>query len=609
MFTLSATLRAILLLSPTLTLYGCGDARDLSAKEVSSASSSPQPFNLLSIEVSDSGIATFNWGTSKEATEYTICRKDISKSNQCSIVASTSNLSLGVSIGGLLENINSEYFILARNGSAVYASNELSIGLVELNKLVTYVKASNTDPNDYMGYSVALSDDGSTLAVGAFRDASNATGVNGNPFDNSMTSAGSVFIYRYDGSNWYQQAYIKASNTESNDQFGRAVSISSDGNTLAVSASGESSDATGINGDESDNSAALSGAVYLYKYNGSDWEQQAYIKASNTDSLDQFGQAISLASDGRTLAVSATGESSIARGVNGDELNNSATNSGAVYLYRDNGNNWVQQAYIKASNTDEFEQFGTSVSLSSNGNTLAVGSQGESSNAMGINSDESNNLASFAGAVYLYRYNGSNWLQQAYIKASNTNSYDLFGRSISLAADGNTLAVGAPGEASNSKGIDGDEANNDSSLAGAAYLFRYENNQWLQTAYIKASNTDADNSFGYSVALSPDASKLAVSAYKEKSSSTGINGDQNNIAANESGAVYLFHYNDNYWEQNSYIKASNTNSSDFFGYSIDLSSNGLKLAIGAPNEDSGDTGINGDQSDNSAPSSGAVYIY
>lgn len=80
-----------------------------------------------------------------------------------------------------------------------------------------------------------------------------------------------------------------------------------------MSASGESSDATGINGDESDNSAALSGAVYLYKYNGSDWEQQAYIKASNTDSLDQFGQAISLASDGRTLAVSATGESSIAR--------------------------------------------------------------------------------------------------------------------------------------------------------------------------------------------------------------------------------------------------------------------------------------------------------
>lgn len=97
-----------------------------------------------------------------------------------------------VSIGGLLENINSEYFILARNGSAVYASSELSIGLVELNKLTTYVKASNTDPNDYMGYSVALSDDGSTLAVGAFRDASNATGVNGNPFDNSMTNAGSV---------------------------------------------------------------------------------------------------------------------------------------------------------------------------------------------------------------------------------------------------------------------------------------------------------------------------------------------------------------------------------------------------------------------------------
>ncbi len=605
MFRLRVILKTILLILPTLILNGCLEL----GNEIASTTLSPQPFNLLSIEVSDNGIATFDWGTSEEATEYAICRKDVSKSNQCSIVASTSNLSLGVSIGGLLENINSEYFILARNGSAVYASNELSVGLVELNKLVTYVKASNTDTNDFLGSSVSLSDDGSTLAVGALGEASSATGVNSNPSDNSMTNAGGVFIYRHDGSNWRQQAYIKASNTGTFDQFGGAVSISSDGNTLAVAARGEGSNATGINGDESNNSATLSGAVYLYKFNGGSWEQQAYIKASNTDSFDQFGQAISLASDGRTLAVSATGESSIARGINGDELNNSATNSGAVYLYRDNGNSWVQQAYIKASNTDSFEQFGTSVSLSSDGNTLAVGTQGERSNATGINNDESNNSASLSGAVYLYRYNGSNWLQQAYIKASNTDPSDSFGYSTSLSADGNTLVVGAPGEASNSKGIDGAENNNDSSLAGAAYLYRYESNQWLQKAYIKASNTDAGNGFGYSVALSPDANKLAVSAYKEKSNATGINGDQNNIAANESGAVYLFHYNDNSWEQHSYIKASNTNSSDFFGYSIDLSSNGLNLAIGAPYEDSGDTGINGDQSDNSASNSGAVYIY
>src|SRR5215831_5975309 len=88
-----------------------------------------------------------------------------------------------------------------------------------------YIKASNTDRGDQFGSSVALS--GNTLVVGANFEASAATGVNGNQTDNSAHNAGAAYVFVRDGTNWSQQAYLKASNTESNDNFSR-VAISGD---------------------------------------------------------------------------------------------------------------------------------------------------------------------------------------------------------------------------------------------------------------------------------------------------------------------------------------------------------------------------------------------
>ncbi len=126
--------------------------------------------------------------------------------------------------------------------------------------------------------------------------------------------------------------YAKASNTDAGDRFGWAVSLAADGNTLAVGAVFEDSNATGIDGD-ANNGAFDAGAVYVFTRSGSSWFQQAYVKASNTGTGDQFGSAVSLAADGNTLAVGAVNEDSNATGVNGDQTNNSAPNSGAVYLY------------------------------------------------------------------------------------------------------------------------------------------------------------------------------------------------------------------------------------------------------------------------------------
>jgi hypothetical protein len=153
--------------------------------------------------------------------------------------------------------------------------------------------------------------------------------INGDQDDSSMSSAGAVYVFTRSGTTWSQQAYIKASNTGSGDTFGVSISVS--GDILAVGAQGEDSSAKGVNGNQGNNAAANAGAVYTFIRSGTAWSQKAYIKASNTDSTDGFGDSVSLS--GETLAVGASGEASTATGVNGNQANNTAARSGAVYIF------------------------------------------------------------------------------------------------------------------------------------------------------------------------------------------------------------------------------------------------------------------------------------
>jgi hypothetical protein len=360
------------------------------------------------------------------------------------------------------------------------------------------------------------------------------------------------------------------------------------------------------------------------------WSQQAYVKASNTGEGDYFGDSVALSGDGDLLAVGANHEDSNATGIGGNEANNSASSSGAVYVFvRDGAEAWSQQAYIKASNTGAGDLFGANVALSEDGNTLAVGAHAEDSNATGIGGNEADNAASWAGAVYVFVRDGAEvWSQQAYIKASNTGSHDMFGMSVVLSGDSNTLAVGAYGEASNATGIGGNQADNSASTSGAVYVFvRDGAGVWSQQAYVKASNTQADDSFSGGVALSGDGNTLAVGATGEDSNAIGIGGNQANNSAIRSGAVYVFVRDGaGAWSQQAYVKASNPEASDYFG-AVGLSGDGNTLAVGAWSEDTSATGIGGNQVDdcgagvlvdeeteeymyfNCAANSGAVYLY
>jgi hypothetical protein len=220
--------------------------------------------------------------------------------------------------------------------------------------------------------------------------------------------------------------------------------------------------------------AGQAGAAYVFVRSGTTWSQQAYLKASNTDGGDDFGWSVAVSGD--TVLVGAEQESSAATGVNGNQADNTAAQAGAAYVFVRSGTTWSQQAYLKASNTDAADNFGMSVAIS--GDTAVVGAPGEASAATGVDGNQADDSATFAGAAYVFARSGMTWSQQAYLKASNTNADDSFGSlsngyfsGSSVAVSGDTVVVGAGGESSAATGVNGNQADNTASGAGAAYVF------------------------------------------------------------------------------------------------------------------------------------------
>jgi hypothetical protein len=157
---------------------------------------------------------------------------------------------------------------------------------------------------------------------------------------------------------------------------------------VVIGALYEDSNASGINGNQDDNSADESGAAYIFARNGTTWSQQAYLKASNAEAGYLFG--ISVAAAGEIVVVGAHGESSIATGVS----------SGAAYAFVRDGTTWSQQAHLKASNAGWNDRLGFAVAIA--GDTVVAGAIGETSNATGVNGDQSNDSVRDSGAAYIF---------------------------------------------------------------------------------------------------------------------------------------------------------------------------------------------------------------
>ena len=491
-----------------------------------------------------------------------------------------------------------------------------------------YLKASNPDMGDHfacggslpghIGNAIAISADGNTAAVGAPHESSAAVGINGNQADNSLYNSGAVYVYVRRGDAWVQQAYVKASNAGQSDLFGMNVALSADGNTMAVGAPWEQSAATGINGDQKDDSLPQAGAAYVFTRSGDAWQQQAYVKASNAgrrdNDGDQFGFSIALSGDGNTMAVGATTEDSNATGINGNQADDSAQSAGAVYLFARTGNTWTQQAYVKGSNTEAGDLFGYDVSLSNDGNILAAAGYDEDGPGRGVNVDQGNG-GNGSGAIYVFTRTGTTWQQDAYLKGSRSEGNDALGFSVAISSDGSTIVAGAGDEAClvggiNPAGCDKDKPEDASGgSAGAAYVWVRSGNTWSEQAFLKASNPDLQDWFSVNLAVSGDGNTVIVGAPMEDSRARGIGGDQQDDSATESGAAYLFTRSGTTWSQQAYIKADNAEEFDEFGTAVAVSGDGRRMLVGARMESGGAPGINGNQADNAVPQAGAVYVW
>ena len=232
--------------------------------------------------------------------------------NKVSIAATPSDPAASVSVNGTLvagassavelaEGTNS-VAVTVENGSAQQTySIDLERDPHSTFGQTHYLKAPRASIDDAFGTVLALS--GDTLVAGAPAEGGGSRGIDGDPNDRSRPGSGAAYVLARDPvGNWSQQAYLKADNADAEDGFGDAVAIS--GDSIAVGAGCESSKAVGIAGDETDNSAPYSGAVYVFRRDSSEqWHQEAYIKASDSVAGIAFGRQVAL--DGDTLVVSA----------------------------------------------------------------------------------------------------------------------------------------------------------------------------------------------------------------------------------------------------------------------------------------------------------------
>lgn len=403
------------------------------------------------------------------------------------------------------------------------------------------VRAPNADPGDQFGFSVAIS--GDTLAVGASWEAGRGSL---DPDDNSVSESGAVYVFVRRGDEWVEQAYLKASNPDPGDWFGRRIAL--DGDTLVVGAYGEDSRSE----DPSDNSVTDAGAAYVFVRRGEQWVQEAYLKSRDPSPTAWFGRRVAVS--GNRIAVGAYGD------------DRAGQNTGSVVVFERTDGEWKEAAELLSTPLKSGAQFGSSVAFV--GDSLFIAAIGESSG----NGDPFDTSARAAGAVYEFRRTETGYTQTAYIKASDPDAGDWFG--VSLAADERFLVVGAYGEDSSPRGprpgpgplVRG---------SGAAYVFERQGDAFIEIQKLKARDADPGDNFGSSVTLAEG--RIAVGAFGDDSAHPQRPRDN---SAPNSGTTYLFEQRrDGRFVEVKRLKAPEASAGDRFGWAI--ASTPTTLVVGA----------------------------
>jgi hypothetical protein len=440
------------------------------------------------------------------------------------------------------------------------------------------------------GSAVAVSLDGSTIAVSAPRENGGSCCINGDAANQTMRDSGAVYVFSNRSGTLLQTHYVKASNVAASAAFGESLGISADGNTLVVGSNWESSCFQGIDSNPNSNQlqnasfgapCVASGAVYVFGRSAAGtWSQQAYIKASNAGGSNRFGESVSLSGDGDTLIVGAPGENGNSAGVfnstsGTSQPGGSSSISGAVYIFKRGGGVWTQTHYVKREPLLSYQWFGGDVKISLDGSTFCVTSR-----------DKLVLGAMSSGAAYVYVRNGTSWSKEVKIDQAfrglasllipSPPNYSDLASSCAISGDGSVLAIAAV---------------QDTSSCGAVFLFKRINSLWTFQAILRASNPFAFNQFGFCIDVSPDGTRMAVGAPGEKSNVSGVNpsSQEQNWQTPNVGAVYLFFQSNGSWTQTDFVKALNMRATNKFGSSIGMSQD--VLVVGAPEEGSRVSGV------------------
>jgi len=373
--------------------------------------------------------------------------------------------------------------------------------LVSTNAQVSEMKLvpGDGEAGDFFGNSVSIS--GSNAIIGEALD------------DDNGSSAGAAYIFHFDGSNWIEQAKLTASDGSGIDRFGQSVSISGD---------------YAIVGAHYDISVGpFAGSAYIFHYDGSNWVEQIKLVASDASYDDQFGVSVSISgnyvlvgaylddvhhmNDGSAYVFYNNGvtwveQAKLTKNDNSSQFGSSVSLSGdyalvgarldggRAYIFHREGPEWPQQATLVASDGSPTDHFGSSVSL--NGGFAIVGAPQE---PFGVE----------RGSAYVFRYDGSNWVEQSRLMPDHVAVNELFGYSVSLS--GNYAIVGARW---------------DEDTFGSAYIFHFDGSNWVEETKLIASDGSNYDEFGISASLSSDYALVGSTA----DGGSGLN----------SGSVYVY---------------------------------------------------------------------
>jgi hypothetical protein len=443
------------------------------------------------------------------------------------------------------------YTIAACNTAGCTNSFELHFDELKM-YWIGYVKASNTSTGDRFGTDVVLSADGSTMAVSAKSEDSDATGVNGNQSSEASNDSGAVYVYRRTGRTWAQEAYLKAGVNQASQSFGapgapglHALGISADGSWLAVAAADQAIAPTG----------AGAGVVYLFNRTGSTWTLAQTLQAPTPRAAGRFGYSLDLSQDGRTLRVSSFESEGL-----------------RTHIFTRPETNWVHSTTLApfyAGDTCD------SVRMSGNGQTLIFAcvqptggedravmmrllggnwvhidtmplrGSGYDNRPMAINYHGTRIAINEDRRVGLYRWENGGWYREITIDSPEMVSGvgpGSWGQSLEFDRQGQYLAIGYPLARYDGSGVWSVPPSGGTEPRGGVFIYEQLASapNWRMRSFVQASNPELDDHFGTSVALSGSGSILAVGAVGEDGGATGIGFTQENNVAADAGAVYLY---------------------------------------------------------------------